>query len=100
MKKPLSFPTHLFLFWVMLLVSTPGFSQYKKAKKEPEPAVQPTSLIVEQRLNQELERIAKLAKGKVGLCAVHLESGQQVSMNLQERFPMASTVKVAIAVNC
>ncbi|MGM9507397.1 class A beta-lactamase [Larkinella sp. GY13] len=98
MKKPLSFPTHLFLFWMMLLVSAPGFSQSKKAKKEPEPVVQPTSPIVEQRLNQELERIAKLAKGKVGLCAVHLESGKQVSMNLQERFPMASTVKVAIAV--
>jgi beta-lactamase class A len=97
MKKPLSLPTHLFLFWAMLVLSVPGFSQSEKTKKEPEP-VQQTSPIVEQRLNQELERIAKLAKGKVGFCAVHLESGKQVAMNLQERFPMASTVKVAIAV--
>lgn len=51
-----------------------------------------------QRLEQELDNIAKLAKGKVGICALHLESGKQVSLNLQERFPMASTVKVAIAV--
>ncbi len=54
--------------------------------------------IATQRLNQELERIATLAKGKVGICALHLESGKQVSLNLQERFPMASTIKVAIAV--
>ncbi len=54
--------------------------------------------IATQRLQQELESIAKLAKGKVGICAVHLESGRQISMNVQERFPMASTIKVAIAV--
>jgi beta-lactamase class A len=34
----------------------------------------------------------------VGVCAVHLESGKQVSLNLQDRFAMASTIKVAIAV--
>jgi len=50
------------------------------------------------RLQNELERIARLAKGKVGVCAIHLESGKQVSLNLKEAFPMASTIKVAIAV--
>lgn len=54
--------------------------------------------IATQRLERELARIATLAKGKVGICALHLESGKQVSLNVQERFPMASTVKVAIAV--
>ncbi|GAB4040577.1 class A beta-lactamase [Spirosoma jeollabukense] len=54
--------------------------------------------VASQRLQQELERIVTLAKGKVGVCAVHLESGKQVSLNLQERFAMASTIKVAIAV--
>ncbi|MBD2753207.1 class A beta-lactamase [Spirosoma validum] len=53
--------------------------------------------VATQRLQQELERIAKLAKGKVGVCALHLESGKQISLNSQERFAMASTVKVAIA---
>jgi beta-lactamase class A len=49
------------------------------------------------RLMQELERISKLAKGKVGICAVHLESGQRIGINRNDRFAMASTAKVAIA---
>ncbi len=53
--------------------------------------------IATQRLNEELTRIAKLAKGRVGLSALHLESGRQVSLNPTDSFPMASTVKVAIA---
>lgn len=57
----------------------------------------PTTDVATQRLQQELERIAQLAKGNVGVCALHLESGKQVSLNLQDRFAMASTVKVAIA---
>lgn len=60
--------------------------------------VKNTTEVVSPRLKNELERIAKLAKGKVGVCAVHLESGRQISLNLQEPSPMASTVKVAIAV--
>lgn len=62
------------------------------------PSASKSTGVATQRLQQELERIATLAKGKVGICAVHLESGRQVGINLQERFPMASTVKVAIAV--
>lgn len=50
-----------------------------------------------QRLNQEMARIVKLAKGRVGVSALHLESGRQVSLNPTDSFPMASTVKVAIA---
>jgi beta-lactamase class A len=56
------------------------------------------SNVVSPGLDRELERIAKLAKGKVGFSALHLESGKQISMNRKEMFPMASTVKVAIAV--
>ena len=65
---------------------------------QPTTTTQKPADIATQRLEQELAQIAKLAKGKVGVCAMHLESGKQVSMNLRERFPMASTVKVAIAV--
>ncbi|UFH54608.1 class A beta-lactamase [Spirosoma sp. KNUC1025] len=60
-------------------------------------AVKNASDVATQRVQQELERIAKLAKGRVGVCALHLESGKQLSLNPQERFPMASTIKVAIA---
>ncbi|MBN8823808.1 MULTISPECIES: class A beta-lactamase [unclassified Spirosoma] len=61
-------------------------------------SIKKSSDIPTQRLERELQRISTLAKGKVGICALHLESGKQVSLNIQERFPMASTVKVAIAV--
>jgi len=58
----------------------------------------PITDVVNIHLEKELERIAKLAKGKVGISAVHLESGKRISMNLHEKYPMASTVKIAIAV--
>lgn len=74
---------------LLLLANGPANAQTSTASKPD---------VAAQRLQQELERIAGLAKGKVGICALHLESGKQVSLNRQERFPMASTIKVAIAV--
>jgi len=50
------------------------------------------------RLQQEIERLAPLAGGTVGVAAVHLESGREVYFNRGDRFPMASTYKVPIAV--
>jgi beta-lactamase class A len=45
----------------------------------------------------EIGRIGKTAKGTVGVAAVHLETGREITHNANEFFPMASTVKVAIA---
>ena len=45
----------------------------------------------------EIGRIGKTARGTVGVAAVHLETGRRVAFNADERFPMASTVKVAVA---
>ncbi|MBE3145129.1 MAG: class A beta-lactamase [Planctomycetes bacterium] len=49
-------------------------------------------------LESQIARIAALAGGTVGAVALHLETGQKVSFNETIRFPMASTVKVPIAV--
>ncbi|HEV8598984.1 MAG TPA: class A beta-lactamase [Gemmatimonadales bacterium] len=49
-------------------------------------------------LRGELERFSLLARGKVGVGIVHLESGRELFVNGAERFPMASTFKVPIAV--
>lgn len=49
-------------------------------------------------LREELERIAQLSGGDMGISAVHLESGREVHLNGDLRFPMASTYKVPIAV--
>jgi beta-lactamase class A len=51
-----------------------------------------------QRAETEIARAAKLAEGTVGVSALHLESGQRVSLNGKGRFPMASTYKIPIAV--
>ncbi|MEK6299934.1 MAG: class A beta-lactamase [Acidobacteriota bacterium] len=51
-----------------------------------------------QRLEREIARVAKVSGGVVGATAIHLESGRRVSLNGAERFPMASTFKVPLAV--
>lgn len=45
----------------------------------------------------EIGRIGKAARGTVGAAAVHLETGSRIAINATEFFPMASTVKVAVA---
>jgi beta-lactamase class A len=50
------------------------------------------------RLEREVARLSKVAGGIVGACAIHLETGRRISLNGGERFPMASSYKVPIAV--
>ena len=45
----------------------------------------------------ELQRLAAPAGGVVGVSLLHLESGRAVSLNGDQRFPMASTFKIAVA---
>jgi beta-lactamase class A len=49
-------------------------------------------------LEREWTRMAPQAGGVVGVAALHLETGRRVSLRGGERFPMASTYKVPIAV--
>ncbi len=50
------------------------------------------------RLNDEIARLAKISDGVVGISAVHVESNRRVSLHGTDRFPMASSFKVPIAV--
>lgn len=50
------------------------------------------------RLEREFARLSKNSGGVVGATAIHVESGRRVSLNAGERFPMASSFKVPIAV--
>jgi len=45
----------------------------------------------------EIGRIGTTAKGTVGVAAIHLETGRRVVFHADDFFPMASTVKVAVA---
>ncbi len=51
-----------------------------------------------ERLEREIARLAIPSGGVTGVTAIHLETGRRVSLNGGERFPMASTFKVPIAV--
>lgn len=50
-----------------------------------------------QPLERQLQAIANLNPGNIGIAALDLSSGEMVSIYGDEAFPMASTVKVAIA---
>ena len=50
------------------------------------------------RLEREIARLAPIGGGSMGVAAVHLESGREVYLNRSVAYPMASSVKVAIAV--
>src|SRR5437867_9887437 len=50
------------------------------------------------RLENEIAHVSTLSGGRVGVGVVHLESGRELFVNGAERFPMASTYKVPIAV--
>jgi beta-lactamase class A len=50
------------------------------------------------KLEREIERLAAAGGGVVGAAAIHVESGDRAALNPSERFPMASTYKVPIAV--
>lgn len=49
-------------------------------------------------LQSALDQIAKKARGKVGAALIHLESGATLDVRGDERFPMASVVKLPIAI--
>lgn len=51
------------------------------------------------RVERRLARIAALAGGEVGVAALHVETGQQLSLHGATRLPMASVVKVPVAVS-
>src|ERR1044071_2533748 len=54
--------------------------------------------ISRRRLESEITRLAKSAGGTLGIRAINVESGRTISFNGSERFPMASTYKVPIAI--
>jgi beta-lactamase class A len=62
------------------------------------PAASPTVRSTpDAELQGQLEQIAALARGRVGMSATVLETGQNVSLNPSEHFPMQSVYKLPIS---
>ena len=49
-------------------------------------------------LETTFQRISEAARGRVGIALIHLESGTTIEVRGHERFPMASIVKLPIAI--
>src|SRR5690348_2118822 len=50
------------------------------------------------KLESEMERVSRIAGGKVGATAIHIESGRTALLHAGDHYPMASSYKVPIAV--
>jgi len=83
---------------ILLLLLFLSFSAAGVAETTAETEATPLADVSFQRLEQEITRAAKSAGGTVGVNAIHIESGRWIALNSRERFPMASTYKVPIAV--
>ena len=74
-----------------------GFAAGASTTANPTPSAQTTPTPNQDTaLRNEIERIAAVAKGRVGVAAELLETGQAVSINPHDRFPMQSVYKLPI----
>jgi beta-lactamase class A len=69
--------------WLLALVAQPAYAS--------SPRLQP--------VEQQLAALVATAPANVGIAALDLRTGELISINGDQAFPMASTVKVAIAAN-
>jgi beta-lactamase class A len=67
------------------------------APEPPLPPRRPAAQSVQQAFAAQATRLEAQLKGVIGVSVRHLEGGEAFSVRGQERFPMASTFKVAIA---
>ena len=91
------------LTYTFLLISlAPACSRsatYQKTNPTPNPtdsSVARTADPQNHELRNQIEQIASEAKGKVGVAAVVLETGETVSLNPHDHFPMQSVYKLPI----
>ena len=73
-----------------------GFVAMSSPAVAQRPAARPDTGLA--RLEAHFAELAKVTDGTVGVAVMHLESGRTAYLNRNERFPMASTVKVPLAV--
>lgn len=81
------------LFLFLFLFSGVLYAQKKKVVTQPDPTV-----LYELRLKAEVERLSLISGGKLGVTAIHIETGKRFTQNGSEAFPMASSYKIPIAV--
>jgi beta-lactamase class A len=85
--------TFLIGFFGFILISPINAQQFLAQKTENNTVTKNL-----QQLEQKIATFETISGGKLGVSAAHLESGEQVNLHGDERFPMASTYKIPIAI--
>jgi beta-lactamase class A len=102
LKKDWFYSCCLFLLSVLLTVGCTGINSGSREVTSNRPTV-PSSEITTATtertdpLRDRIEQISQAAQGRVGMTATVLESGELVSLNGNQRFPMQSVYKLPIA---
>ena len=87
----------LLLLSLTLACSSGGATQTNNLPTKPSDSpVASTAQKQDSEVQTKLEQIASAAKGRVGVAAVVLETGETVSLNPQDHFPMQSVYKLPI----
>lgn len=80
------------ILFICILIISSSFAQKKKSIT---PTLTPD---YELRLHKEIERLSAISGGKLGVTAIHVQSGKKFSKHGDEPFPMASSYKIPIAI--
>lgn len=94
----------LMLAYALLLISLTSACSFAANVWKENSTTNPTTAraaketdVQNQQLQNQLARIASTAKGKVGVAALVLETGETVSLNPHDHFPMQSVYKLPIS---
>lgn len=89
----------LLIYILSIIASTLACSSSADTQKDNPTNFQETKTVEKQNgtLQKQIEQIASAAKGRVGVKAIVLETGESVSLNEREHFPMQSVYKFPIA---
>ncbi len=97
MKRPLLFYA---LIFICLTIACTGRADMQKGRPPNDRLPDSQKVKTDEKRNGELqkqiEQIAANAKGHVGVAALLLETGETVSLNPQDHFPMQSVYKLPI----
>jgi beta-lactamase class A len=88
--------------FIVLTVGFAGNSSNNRAHNQDSQTNSPKEIVAsntnsENELRDRIEQIARTAQGRVGVTATVLETGQSVTLNGEQRFPMQSVYKFPIA---
>ena len=88
--------THALLFITLTAACSSGVPQNRSAHTTQRAVARQKHELQDAELQEQLEQIAAAARGKVGIAALALETGETVSVNPHDHFPMQSVYKLPI----